>query len=105
MKIALFANTDWYLYNFRLGLAQKLRAAGMEVVLVSPAGTYGDRLRALGFHWEPISMSRRGFNPFREVATLVELWNLLRRLEIDVIHNFTDTSAQDGAHRIVADLN
>lgn len=36
MKVVLFANTDWYLYNFRRGLAEALRAKGHEVLLVSP---------------------------------------------------------------------
>ena len=37
-KVVLFANTDWYLYNFRLSLAQRLRQDGYEVVLLSPPG-------------------------------------------------------------------
>ena len=45
MKILLFANTDWYLYNFRRSLAIALRDAGHEVLLVSPDGEYGARLR------------------------------------------------------------
>ena len=49
MKVLLFANTDWYLYNFRLSLAKRLRDEGHEVVLVSPPGEYGERLKALGF--------------------------------------------------------
>ena len=38
MKFLLFANTDWYLFNFRQSLARALRNAGHEVLLVSPAG-------------------------------------------------------------------
>ena len=40
----LFANTDWYIYNFRRSLAVALRGAGHEVVLVSPPGLYGEKL-------------------------------------------------------------
>jgi len=40
----LFANTDWYIYNFRRSLAATLRGAGHEVVLVSPPGLYGEKL-------------------------------------------------------------
>ena len=36
MKVVLFANTDWYLWNFRRTLALALRDAGHEVLLVSP---------------------------------------------------------------------
>ena len=70
MKILLFANTDWYLYNYRLELAQALRVNGHEVVLVSPEGNFTTRLRELGFRLVPFPISRRGiksacriFNP------------------------------------------
>ena len=36
LKIILFANSDWYLYNFRRSLAAALKDAGHEVLLVSP---------------------------------------------------------------------
>ena len=48
MKIVLFANTEWYLWNFRRSLALALRAAGHDVLLISPDGPYGEKLRALG---------------------------------------------------------
>ena len=35
-KLILFANTDWYLYNFRRSLALAVQAAGHEVLLISP---------------------------------------------------------------------
>ena len=57
MKILLFANTDWYLYNFRLALAKAIRELGVEVVLVSPPGDYGPRLKKEGFHWISLKSS------------------------------------------------
>ncbi len=45
-KIILFANTDWYLYNFRRSLALAGQTAGHAVLLVSPPGEYGARFRA-----------------------------------------------------------
>lgn len=89
MKVLLFANTDWYLYNFRLALARALRAAGAEVVLVSPDGPYGERLRAAGFRWLPVPMHRRSLNPVRELALLARLVALYRREQPDVAHHFT----------------
>jgi asparagine synthase (glutamine-hydrolysing) len=44
MKIILFANTDWYLYNFRLELAKALRARGDDVVFLSPPGDYAQKI-------------------------------------------------------------
>ncbi len=89
MKIVLFANTDWYLYNFRLPLAQALRERGNEVILVSPQGTYGQRLAQAGFTWVRFPLSRKGTNPLRELGTLWKLVVLFRQIRPDVVHLFT----------------
>lgn len=89
MKILLFANTEWYLYNFRLALARALRAAGAEVVLISPSGPYGARLQAEGFRWIALPMERRSLNPFRELLFLLHLVRLYRHEKPDVVHHFT----------------
>ena len=47
MKILFFANTEWYLYNFRLPPARYLRDHGHEVVMLSPPGPYIARLAAI----------------------------------------------------------
>ncbi|MGQ0593366.1 MAG: glycosyltransferase family 4 protein [Gammaproteobacteria bacterium] len=85
----LFANTEWYLFNFRLALAKAARAQGAEVVLVSPPGPYGEKLRAEGFRWVPVPMARRSINPIREVFVLWALWRLYRREKPDIAHHFT----------------
>ena len=55
MKFMFFANTDWYLYNFRRSLALAAQACGYEVLLVSPSGDYGERLRSLGLRWQALA--------------------------------------------------
>jgi glycosyltransferase involved in cell wall biosynthesis len=97
VKILLFANTDWYLYNFRRTLAQALRDEGNEVLLVSPPGPYGERLRALGFQWEAAPMDRRSLNPWRELALVGWLRRLCRRERIDLVHGFTIKCAVYGS--------
>ncbi len=89
MKILLLANTDWYLYNFRLGLAEALRARGDEVVLVSPAGPYAARLIEKGFHWISFPLDRRGMNPFVEANTVLRLAQLYRQEKPALVHHFT----------------
>lgn len=89
MRIIFFANTDWYLYNFRRKLAQALREQGHDVVLVSPAGKYAARLQALGFRWLDFPLSRRGMNPLVEFASLVRLIHLYRSEKPDLVHHFT----------------
>src|SRR5687768_17747178 len=89
LKVLLFANTEWYLFNFSLALAKAARAQGAEVLLVSPPGPYGERLRAEGFRWIPVPMARRSLNPIREVYLLWALWRLYRREKPDIAHHFT----------------
>jgi glycosyltransferase involved in cell wall biosynthesis len=89
LKVLLFANTDWYLYNFRLSLARALKRAGAQVLLVSPPGPYGERLVQAGFRWVPLPMDRRSLNPFRELRLLFFLVRLYRGERPDVVHHFT----------------
>jgi glycosyltransferase involved in cell wall biosynthesis len=89
MRILLFANTDWYLYNFRLPLAVALRAKGCEVVFVSPPGNYSRRLIEAGFRWIAFPMSRYGINPFLELITIIRLVRLYRRERPSLVHHFT----------------
>lgn len=89
MRILLFANTDWFLWNFKRSLARALRDAGHEVLLLSPAGPFGDRLKAEGFQWEAFELSRSGINPLAEFATARRLARFYRRLRPDLVHHFT----------------
>ena len=95
-KVVLFANTDWYLYNFRLSLIRRLREEGYDLLLISPPGEYGERLKALGFRWQALPMDRRSLNPFAEARLLVHLVRLLRRERADLVHGFTIKAAVYG---------
>ena len=89
MKILFFANTDWYLYNFRRSLFLSLRDSGYEVVLVSPPGQYGRKFEELGFKWIPAPMDRRSLNPLKELTLIWWLSRLMQKQGIDIMHNFT----------------
>lgn len=109
MKIVLFANTDWFLYNFKLSLARALRERGDEVILLSPPGDYGPRLRELGFRWEALPVSRSGVNPLAELFTIQRITRLYRELQPDLVHHFTIkcviygsfAARRAGVHRVV----
>ncbi|TAN02818.1 MAG: glycosyltransferase family 1 protein [Rhodanobacteraceae bacterium] len=96
-KIVLFANTDWYLFNFRRSLALALQGEGYDVLLVSPPGEYGPRLRALGLRWQPLGMDRRSVNPLRESALLLRVARMLRFEQPTLLHNFTIKCAVYGS--------
>ncbi|MCI5211644.1 MAG: glycosyltransferase family 1 protein, partial [Candidatus Electrothrix sp. ATG2] len=97
MKIIFFANTDWYLYKFRLGLASFLRDQGAEVIMMSPFGAYGPRMENNGFRWIPLPMDRRSLNPIREVRLLKFIYTVYKQERPDAVHNFTIKSVVYGA--------
>jgi glycosyltransferase involved in cell wall biosynthesis len=88
-KILLFANTDWYLYNFRLSLAKNLRDQGHEVILVSPPGDFQELLQGDGFPWIPFELSRQSINPFGELVAIWRLILLYQEIRPDIVHHFT----------------
>lgn len=97
MKIVLFANTTWYLYNFKRSLALALVAAGHDVLLLSPPGRYSGKLGALGLRWQAVSMKRTSIEPLREFRLLVQLARLFRRERPDLVHGFTIKCAVYGS--------
>lgn len=97
MKFVFYANTDWYLYNFRLSTALRLREQGHDVVMLSPPGDFGPRFAGHGLRWVRLAMDRASLNPLREVATLHALTRVLRAERPDLLHNFTVKCAVYGA--------
>ena len=89
MRVLLFANTEWYLYNFRRSLAKRLRDEGHEVILCAPNGPYLRKLEELGYRCYVAPMGRRSLNPFSELRLVIWLYRLLRRERIEVVHGFT----------------
>ena len=97
MRVLLLANTDWYLFNFRLGLARALREAGHEVHLAAPHGDFRQRLEAEGFAFHPVRMSRRGVNPLVEAAAVRRMASLYREVRPDLVHHFTIKAVVQGS--------
>jgi glycosyltransferase involved in cell wall biosynthesis len=89
MRVALIANTDWYLYNFRLSLAKELRNSEFDVVLISPGGRYVPLLEEQGFEWHEWQIGRQSVTPWQELGTIRKLKNLYRKLKPDLVHNHT----------------
>jgi glycosyltransferase involved in cell wall biosynthesis len=89
VKVIFFANTDWYLYNFRLPLAKYLRDKHLEVVMLSPAGLYGPLLEREGFRWIALDMDRRSLNPVRELALIRRISAIYAAERPDIVHHFT----------------
>jgi len=88
-KILLVANTDWYLYRFRLSLARTLREAGNEIVLVSPKDFYVTAIESEGFRHVPWQVGRQSLNPFGEIKAVLDLLRIFRQEKPDLVHLHT----------------
>jgi len=97
MKFVFFANTDWYLFNFRLSTALELKARGHEVVMLSPPGEFGTRFAAHGLRWVTLDMDRASLNPLRELVVLRDLVRILKAERPDLLHDFTVKCSVYGA--------
>jgi glycosyltransferase involved in cell wall biosynthesis len=89
LKAILFANTDWYLFNFRLAFADFLKKQGWSVVFISPEGEYAEKLRKAGYRHIPFEFSRKGINPLKENETIHGIKRLYENEKPDLIHHFT----------------
>jgi glycosyltransferase involved in cell wall biosynthesis len=89
MRIAVIANSAWYLHNFRSALMSELRAAGHEPVAIAPADGYEARLRECGFEYLPLALRPAGTRPWQEVAALWRLRQLLRKGGFELAFTYT----------------
>jgi glycosyltransferase involved in cell wall biosynthesis len=88
-KLLMSANTDWYLFNFRLSLAKYSRQQGFEVIFVSPPGKFVEEINQRGFRWIEWSLGRQTLNPWHEIRSLLDLAKIYRRERPDLVHHHT----------------
>jgi glycosyltransferase involved in cell wall biosynthesis len=86
--IVLFANTDWYLFNFRLGLARHLANQGYRVSLISERGDYVPLLQK-EFEWHEVCMGGGTKRLLKNAQAVQAVWKLYRQLRPDLVHHFT----------------
>ena len=85
MRIAVIANTSWYVWNFRSNLLAALAAKGHETIVIAPPDEYSSRIVAAGHAFEPVPMSAGGMNPLVESVVVARLLRALRRRRVEVV--------------------
>lgn len=84
IRIAVIANTSWYLYNFCSNLMRDLTAAGHDVIAVSPNDGYEEKIKASGIRHRAITLRPDSVHPIQEVASIVSLYRSMRIERVDL---------------------
>jgi len=87
MKLIFLSTEDSTFWSHRLGLARKLRDAGVDVVIMIRAGEHCSRLKKEGFRIIPWSISRRSLNPFMEFRSFLQVVSVYREEHPDMVHH------------------
>ena len=89
MKVAIVLNTSWNIYNFRMNFVKALLAKGYEVHTVAPLDAFTHYLTEAGCHHHAVRMDSRGINPLKDIALIVELWSIYRKINPDIVLHYT----------------
>lgn len=89
LRIAVVANTSWYLYNFRRNLIRALAADGHVLCAVGGDGEYAGRMRADGIEHREVVFNGSGTQPLDELRTALALRRVLVRERIDLVLSYT----------------
>ncbi|MCO5143366.1 MAG: glycosyltransferase family 4 protein [Oligoflexia bacterium] len=87
-KIVFFANTSWYLYNYRLRLAFFLKERGFQVYFVAPRDDY-TRHFISSIEYLEVELDRKSTNPLTEFFRLIKIARAISSINADIIHNYT----------------
>ncbi|MDR0673709.1 MAG: glycosyltransferase family 4 protein [Zoogloeaceae bacterium] len=88
-KLLFVLNDAGYFLSHRLQIAQAARAAGFDVHVATPESDKTKVIRAHGFAWHPLPMTRSGTRLFPEIAAFWRLIRLFHKIKPDLLHLVT----------------
>lgn len=89
MRLLILTNYGMGAYRFNKELIESLLSDGNEVMISFPEDEYREKIEALGCHYIPTELDRRGTNLFRDVRLFLSYHRLLRSLLPDMVLTFT----------------
>lgn len=90
-RIAIIANSSWNIYNYRLSLCRFLQSKRYQIILIAPEDRYTTFLKdEFPFSFYPLkNLIPHSKNPFNEIALLKELYNTYKKLELNLVLQYT----------------
>lgn len=86
-KIVYLVTEDWYFWSHRLSLAEAASGQGYEIIVITNADEYKQRIIGRGFTLLPMRLSRSIANPFKELHTVISLTSLYKQIKPDIVHH------------------
>lgn len=88
-KILFVVNDPAFFLSHRLPIALAAKAEGHEVHIATAEGKAVAEIKAHGFPFHALSLSRSGRNPLHELFSLLAIYRLFRELQPDLVHLVT----------------
>jgi glycosyltransferase involved in cell wall biosynthesis len=89
VKILFLYADDAYFWRNRLSLACEMKGQAFEVVLLTVVSKYRSEIEREGIRVVPWNLSRKSINPFRELASFLEVLHVYRRERPDIVQHET----------------
>lgn len=89
MRVLVLANRDFVLYNFRVELLERLLTDNNEVYICLPNGPKVKYMTEMGCRYIPISIDKRGTNPFKDAQLIKDYKRIFREVKPDIILTYT----------------
>jgi glycosyltransferase involved in cell wall biosynthesis len=88
-RLLFIVNSAAFFISHRLPLAIAAREQGFEVLVATPESKASAHIKEAGFIFHAIPLSRSGKNPFKELKSLIALYQLIREVNPDLVHLVT----------------
>jgi len=89
MKIVLFSNSSWSIYNFRGNLIKKLLKNKHQIIILSSRDKFTDKLKKLGCKFIEIKLNNNKIYPLAEFTIILKIIYIFFKIKPDLILNFT----------------
>ena len=88
-KVLFLVNRDFVLYNFRIELVEVLIKEKYEVYICLPYGEKVELMTVMGCRFVPVSIDRRGTNPFKDLKLIREYKRIFKEVKPDILLTYT----------------
>lgn len=87
--VLIYANSAWYIYNFRRDLICSILDAGYEVVALAPKDEYSERIGDLGCKFIHLPMDSKGTSLLNDLILLWRIFRIIKSVGPSIIFTFT----------------